>query len=38
VDGKGNALKMEMKNGSLLVSLEGMPQYISLPEGAIIKE
>jgi hypothetical protein len=38
VDGYGNALKMEMKNGSLLISLEGLPQYISLPEGVKIPE
>lgn len=38
VDGYGNALEMNMEDGHLLIILEGMPQYISLPEGATIPD
>jgi len=36
VDGYGKALETKIKDGSLLISLEGMPKYIGLPEGAIM--
>lgn len=35
VDGYGNALETKMDDGHLVISLGGMPQYISLPEGEL---
>jgi len=32
-DGKGNDLKLKTNNGSLVIDLKELPQYITLPEG-----
>lgn len=32
-DGKGNDLKLRTNNGSLVIDLKELPQYITLPEG-----
>jgi hypothetical protein len=33
MDGKGNVLKLKTSNGSLVVDLKELPQYITLPGG-----
>jgi hypothetical protein len=32
-DGKGNVLKLKTNNGSLVIDLKELPQYITLPDG-----